>query len=70
MIQIGDKIVSRELFDNHFVCHLEKCKGLCCVFGDAGAPLEERETEQLEESIKRILPFLRKEGVRLEFSAV
>lgn len=64
MIQIGDKIVSRELFDNHFVCHLEKCRGMCCVFGDAGAPLEERETEQLEESIHRIIPFLRKEGVQ------
>ena len=48
MIQIGDKIVSRELFENHFVCHLEKCKGFCCVYGDAGAPLEEKETEQLE----------------------
>ena len=63
MLQIGNKIVSLELFENYFVCHLEKCKGMCCVFGDAGAPLEEKETKILEEEIDRIKPFLRKEGL-------
>lgn len=63
MIQIGDKIVSTELFDNHFVCHLEKCRGMCCVYGDAGAPLEEKERKLLEENLEKIKPFLRKEGV-------
>ncbi len=64
MIQIGDKIISRELFDSYFVCHLDKCKGLCCVYGDAGAPLEDEETEQLEKNIDKIIPFLRKEGIK------
>jgi len=63
MIQIGDKIVSTELFDNHFICHLEKCKGLCCVYGDAGAPLSEEETNILERELEALKPFLRKEGV-------
>lgn len=63
MIQIGDKIVSTELFDNHFVCHLEKCRGMCCVYGDAGAPLELGETKLLEKYLSRIVPFLRQEGV-------
>lgn len=63
MIQIGDKIVSTELFSNHFICHLEKCKGLCCVYGDAGAPLTEEETKILEKNIEDIKPFLRKEGI-------
>ncbi len=63
MIQIGDKIVSTELFDNYFVCHLEKCKGLCCVYGDAGAPLEESETRILEENLDKIKPFLRPGGI-------
>jgi len=63
MIQIGDKIVSTELFENYFVCHLEKCKGLCCVYGDAGAPLEEEETRFLEENIEHIKPFLRAGGI-------
>lgn len=64
MIQIQDKIVSTELFDNHFVCHLEKCRGMCCVYGDAGAPLGENESTLLEDNIARIKPFLRKEGLK------
>ncbi len=63
MIQVGDKIISRELFENHFVCHLKKCKGLCCVYGDSGAPLEEEETGILEAEYPRIKPFLRREGI-------
>ncbi|MCF8225658.1 MAG: DUF3109 family protein [Bacteroidales bacterium] len=63
MIQIGDKIVSTELFDNYFVCHLEKCRGMCCVYGDSGAPLTEEETKILEEQFDMISPFLRPEGV-------
>ncbi len=63
MIQIGDKIISTELFENHFICHLEKCRGMCCVYGDAGAPLEESEARMLEEEFESIKPFLRKEGV-------
>ncbi len=63
MIQIGDKIISTELFENYFVCHLEKCRGMCCVYGDAGAPLEDEETVLLEENLDKIKPFLRKEGL-------
>jgi len=64
MIQIGEIIVSRDLFDKHFFCHLEKCEGNCCVFGDAGAPLEESETIALTEDIEKIKPYLRAVGVR------
>ncbi|MDF1576361.1 MAG: DUF3109 family protein [Bacteroidales bacterium] len=64
MIQIGEKIISRELFENHFICHLEKCEGNCCVFGDSGAPLEDSEAESLAEELDKILPFMRAEGIR------
>ena len=64
MIQIDDKIVSRELFDEHFICHLDVCKGDCCVHGDAGAPLEDLEAEILEEYINLISPYMRPEGLR------
>ena len=64
MIQIGDKIISRDLFDNHFICDLKKCQGSCCVFGDSGAPLEDQEAEHIEENIDEIKPFLRPEGLR------
>jgi len=64
MIQIGDKIISRDLFENHFICHLEKCEGNCCVFGDSGAPLEDNEAYLLFRDLEQIVPFMRAEGKR------
>jgi hypothetical protein len=64
MIQIGDKIVSRELFDNHFICDLPSCHGNCCVFGDSGAPLEGDEADMLSNQIDEIKPYLRKEALK------
>ncbi len=63
MIQIEDKIVSKDLFDQHFICDLRKCEGNCCVFGDSGAPLEDDEVEILEKHLKDIKPFMRPEGL-------
>ncbi len=62
MIQIGDKIISRELFEEHFFCDLSSCKGECCIYGDAGAPLEEEEALILEEIQPALEPYLRPEG--------
>lgn len=64
MIQIGEKIISRDLFEMHFICHLEKCEGNCCVFGDSGAPLEEEESANLSGALESILPYMRAEGKR------
>ncbi|MCL1830477.1 MAG: DUF3109 family protein [Oscillospiraceae bacterium] len=54
MIQIGDTIISRDLIERYFCCNLMKCKGACCIEGDAGAPLEKDEFKKLQE----ILPFI------------
>jgi hypothetical protein len=64
MIQIGDKIISRDLFEKQFICHLEKCEGNCCVFGDSGAPLEDQEADLLSRDQEKIIPFIRAEGKR------
>jgi len=64
MIQIGERIISRDLFENHFICHLEKCEGNCCVFGDSGAPLEDNEAVFLEGEIEKIMPYMSAEGKR------
>ena len=64
MIQVQDKVVSTELFENMFTCHLKKCHGLCCVYGDAGAPLEKEEAKILEQNFEQIRPFMRPEGIR------
>ncbi|MFS4416138.1 DUF3109 family protein [Maribacter sp. 2307ULW6-5] len=63
MFQIGKAIVSEEIIENDFVCNLSACKGACCVDGDAGAPLEEGETEILVDIYHKVKPFLRQEGI-------
>lgn len=52
MIQIDDTIISMDLFEKQFCCDLSDCKGICCIEGDSGAPLEESEVPILE----KILP--------------
>ncbi|MEM7379751.1 MAG: DUF3109 family protein [Bacteroidota bacterium] len=63
MFQLGNSIVSEELIENDFVCNLNACKGACCIDGEAGAPLEDRETEILVDIFNDVKPFLRPEGV-------
>ena len=54
MIQIQDTIISSEIFDEFFICDLGKCQGICCVEGDAGAPLEPEEIPAIEGVLKEI----------------
>ncbi|MDR0973397.1 MAG: DUF3109 family protein [Prevotellaceae bacterium] len=54
MIQIGDVIVSFELFRQYFVCDLSACQGECCIEGDAGAPLQTCEIEQLTKVLPHV----------------
>jgi hypothetical protein len=62
MIEIGKSVISTELVKEHFTCDLDICKGACCVAGDSGAPLEEKEAEILEEIYPLIKPYLSKES--------
>lgn len=63
MIEIQDKLISEDIFSEEFVCNLTKCKGTCCVEGDAGAPLELYETEILAKIFPKIKEYLRSEGI-------
>ena len=40
MIQIGDVVVSFDVLREKFLCDLDACQGICCIEGDAGAPVE------------------------------
>lgn len=51
MVQIGDAIVSFAIFQEYFCCNPSHCKGICCVEGDAGAPVALEEVEKLEEAL-------------------
>lgn len=64
MIEIDDKIVSVELLKEHFLCDITKCKGICCVEGDSGAPLEASEVEELEREWESYKPYMPEAGVK------
>ncbi len=63
MVEIEDKVVSEDLFEEFFNCDYAKCKGICCVEGDSGAPLEIEEIEALEESLEQIKEYMSPEGI-------
>lgn len=63
MIEVGNAIVSLDVFERKFVCNLKACKGQCCIDGDAGAPVEEEETHVLDDIFEEVKPYLRPEGV-------
>ncbi len=65
MIVIDDKTVSDDLKKVEFVCNLKKCKGACCVEGDAGAPLLEEEIGQLEDSLDAVKPYMTEKGLQV-----
>lgn len=62
MMQVGEVLVSENIKTVEFVCHLEKCKGACCVEGDLGAPLDEDELPIMHEIQAAVLPYLTEDG--------
>lgn len=58
LIAIDNKLISDELIEENFVCDLNKCKGGCCVDGDAGAPLEKTELQNIDEVFEVVKPYL------------
>lgn len=63
MILVGKAVLSDDVKENFFVCDLDKCKGACCVEGDAGAPLEEEEIGILDEIYPQVKSYLTEEGI-------
>jgi hypothetical protein len=62
MIVIDNKLISDEIIEEQFVCDLNKCKGACCVDGDAGAPLQFDELKNIDEVVDIVLPYLNDES--------
>ena len=61
MIQIQHTILSNDIFEEHFICDLCKCKGQCCVEGESGAPITLKEREDIETILPEIsLPLPKK----------
>ena len=58
MVQVGDVIVSPDVFTQCFCCDLEACGGACCVEGESGAPLKQEEILELEDALDKVWPKL------------
>ena len=65
MIQIEDKIISKDVLKKKFICDLNACKGACCVEGDSGAPLLKEEIKKIEDVYHAVEPYMTNEGRRV-----
>lgn len=54
IIQVGDVLISSDLLTEYFCCDYEKCKGVCCVEGDAGAPVTIDEIAGIEDALDTV----------------
>ena len=58
IIDIGGVLISSEIITEFFCCDYEKCKGICCVEGDAGAPVTLDEIASMEDVLDEVWPQL------------
>ena len=54
IIEIDDILVSSDNFTEEFCCDLDACKGICCVEGDAGAPVTLDEIGGIEDALDTV----------------
>ena len=54
ILQVGNVLLSPEILTECFCCDYEKCKGICCVEGDAGAPVTLDEIVGIEDSLDTV----------------
>ena len=54
IIQVGDVLLSSDILTRHFCCDISKCKGICCVEGDAGAPVTLEEIGEIEDCLDTV----------------
>ena len=64
MIVIDHVLMSDEIVEAEFVCNLNKCKGGCCEDGDAGAPLEDKELDEVKKAYEKVKPSMTVEGIK------
>jgi hypothetical protein len=65
MIVIDHISISDQVVEEQFVCDLHKCKGGCCIDGDAGAPLTNDELKEVNEAYQIVKPLLGEEAIRI-----
>ena len=58
ILEISGVLISSDILTERFCCDYEKCKGICCVEGDAGAPVTMDEVASIEEALDAVWPEL------------
>jgi len=54
ILEVGGVLISSDLLTELFCCDYEKCKGACCVEGDAGAPVTLDEIAGIEDALDTV----------------
>lgn len=54
ILEISNILVSSDIITEQFCCDLDKCHGICCVEGDAGAPVTLDEIAGIEDSLDTV----------------
>ena len=54
ILDVGGIIISSDILTERFCCDYEKCKGICCVEGDAGAPVSLDEIAGIEDALDTV----------------
>jgi len=58
ILQVGNVLLSSDILTELFCCDLARCKGICCVEGDAGAPVTIDEIGEIEDCLDAVWPHL------------
>ena len=54
ILDVGGILISSDILTERFCCDYEKCKGICCVEGDAGAPVTLGEIAGIEDALDTV----------------
>jgi hypothetical protein len=68
VIKVDDCLISEDVVERAFACNVLACKGICCIEGDAGAPLDAEELDIIQENLGFIKSEMDEEGLRTLYS--
>lgn len=54
ILQVGDVLLSPDILTECFCCDYEKCRGACCIEGNAGAPVTPEEIGEIEDALDTV----------------
>jgi len=65
MIKVDNCLISEDVVERSFACNVLACKGVCCIEGDAGAPLDPEEIDVIASHNETIKTEMDEEGLAL-----